>query len=64
MYPQSGLPEPAIGFLQDSLRFWDRTLKGIENGMLTEPPVHAWKGFPSTPWAWTPTRSLAVWPTG
>ncbi len=34
VYPQSGLPKPAIGFLQDSLRFWDRTLKGIDNGML------------------------------
>ncbi len=42
VYPQSGLPKPAIGFLQDSLRFWDRTLKDIDNGMLTEPPVHAW----------------------
>jgi uncharacterized protein len=42
VYPQSGLPRPAIGFLQDSLRFWDRTLKGIANGMLTEPPLTAW----------------------
>ena len=42
LYPQSGLPKPAIGFLQDSLRFWDRTLKGIENGMLDEPPMTAW----------------------
>ena len=42
VYPQSGLPKPAIGFLQDSLRFWDRTLKGIDNGMLTEPPLTAW----------------------
>jgi len=42
VYPHSGLPKPAIGFLQDSLRFWDSTLKGIDNGMLSEPPVHAW----------------------
>ena len=42
VYPHSGLPKPAIGFLQDSLRFWDATLKGVDNGMLSEPPVHAW----------------------
>ena len=42
VYPQSGLPKPAIGFLQDSLRFWDRTLKGIDNGMLDGTAAARW----------------------
>ncbi len=42
LYPHSGLPRPAIGFLQDSLRFWDHTLKGVENGVLEEPTLRAW----------------------
>ncbi|MDT4947182.1 MAG: uncharacterized protein QOH14_3915, partial [Pseudonocardiales bacterium] len=42
VYPQSGLPKPAIGFLQEALRFWDRTLKGVDNDVLGEPPMRAW----------------------
>ena len=42
LYPQSGLPKPAIGFLQEALRFWDHTLKDIDNGVLDEPPMRAW----------------------
>ena len=31
-YPHTAVPGPAIGFLQCALRWWDRWLKGIENG--------------------------------
>ena len=42
VYPQSGLPKPAIGFLQEALRFWDHTLKGSGSDVLSEPPMRAW----------------------
>ena len=42
LYPQSGLPGPRSASCRTPLRFWDRTLKGIDNGMLDEPPLHAW----------------------
>ena len=32
-YPEQAAPGPAIGFLQESLRWWDRWLKGTENGI-------------------------------
>ena len=35
-------PGPQIGFLQESLRWWDRWLKGIDNGVTEEPALHAW----------------------
>ncbi len=41
-YPQDGVPGPAIGFLQETLRWWDRWLKGIDNGIMTEPMLRAW----------------------
>lgn len=31
-YPHQAVPGPAIGFLQVAVRWWDRWLKGIENG--------------------------------
>ena len=34
LYPQSGAPGPAIGFLQECLRFWDHCLKDEQNGAL------------------------------
>jgi len=41
-YPHQGKPGPAIGFLQESLRWWDRWLKGIETGIMDEPMLRAW----------------------
>ena len=32
-YPEQAAPGPAIGFLQEALRWWDRWLKGSENGV-------------------------------
>ena len=41
-YPHIGLPHPAIGFLQESLRWWDHWLKGIDTGIMDEPMLRAW----------------------
>ncbi len=41
-YPERGVPEPAIGFLQECLRWWDHWLKGIETGIMAEPRLRVW----------------------
>jgi putative CocE/NonD family hydrolase len=41
-YPHLGVPGPAIGFLQECLRWWDKWLKGIETGIMNEPMLRAW----------------------
>ncbi|MBI5089823.1 MAG: CocE/NonD family hydrolase [Actinobacteria bacterium] len=42
MYPHNGVPGPAIGFMQESVRWWDHWLKGIDTGLQDEPPIHVW----------------------
>jgi len=37
-----GVPGPAIGFLQEAVRFWDHWLKGIDNGIMDEPMLRVW----------------------
>jgi len=41
-YPHQGVPGPAIGFLQECLRWWDKWLKGRETGIMEEPMLRAW----------------------
>jgi uncharacterized protein len=41
-YPHLGVPGPAIGFLQECVRWWDRWLKGVDNGVDDEPTLVAW----------------------
>jgi len=36
-YPHFGVPGPAIGFLQECIRWWDRWLKNKPNGIMEEP---------------------------
>lgn len=36
-YPHVARPQPAIGFLQESLRWWDHWLKGRDTGIMDEP---------------------------
>ena len=50
-FPDEVEPGPAIGFLQECLRWWDRWLKGEENGIEDEPILRAWMQEPVTPWA-------------
>jgi len=49
-YPDRGLPPgPAIGFLQETLRWWDQHLKGIDTGAMDEPLLRAWITDPVPP---------------
>jgi uncharacterized protein len=41
-YPEDGDPGPAIGFLQEAVRWWDHWLKGTETGVMDEPMLRAW----------------------
>jgi hypothetical protein len=41
-YPHMARPGPQIGFLQDSLRWWDHWLKDKDTGMMAEPQLTAW----------------------
>lgn len=41
-YPHVGVPGPAIGFLQEALRWWDKWLKGLETGVMDEPMLRVW----------------------
>lgn len=44
-YPDRGLPPgPAIGFLQETLRWWDQHLKGVDTGVMREPLLRAYIG--------------------
>ncbi len=50
-YPHLGVPGPAIGFLQESIRWWDHWLKGLETGIMKEPMLRVWMqdSMPPTP---------------
>ncbi|MEM6988326.1 MAG: CocE/NonD family hydrolase, partial [Pseudomonadota bacterium] len=55
-YPHFAAPEPRIGFLQEALRWWDRYLKGEQNGVDDLPD---WRGYvldSSPPKAWYSAR--------
>jgi uncharacterized protein len=57
LYPQSGAPGPAIGFLQECVRWWDRWLKDVDNGIEHEPKVRAWMQEPVEPAPWYEQRA-------
>jgi hypothetical protein len=67
-YPHLGVPGPAIGFLQEVRAWWDRWLKGIENGTEDEPMFRVWMQDsvpPTTSYAERPGRWIAEssWPS-
>ena len=41
-YPEEGVPGPRMGFTQESLRWWDYWLKGIDSGIMDEPMLRSW----------------------
>jgi putative CocE/NonD family hydrolase len=41
-FPHQGVPGPAVGFLQEAVRWWDRWLKNVDNGIEREPVLRAW----------------------
>jgi uncharacterized protein len=48
-FPDEVEPGPAIGFLQECLRWWDRWLKGVDTGIEDEPILRAWMQEPVSP---------------
>ena len=42
LYPHQGVPGPAIGFLQELLRWWDHWLKEDDAGLMDEPMLRVW----------------------
>ncbi len=48
-YPHNALPGPAIGFLQEALRFWDHWLKGRDSGLMREPKLRVWMNSSHAP---------------
>ncbi len=41
-YPHHGVPGPAMDFLQETLRWWDHWLKGVDTGIMHEPHLRAY----------------------
>jgi len=67
-YPHLGEPGPAIGFLQECLRFFDHWLKGLDTGIMDEPMLRVWMQDsvpPSTRYEVRPGRWVAepAWPS-
>ncbi|MGE3804324.1 MAG: CocE/NonD family hydrolase [Gemmataceae bacterium] len=42
VFPHDGVPGPAIGFLQEAVRWWDHWLKGQDTGIMAEPAYRVW----------------------
>lgn len=67
-YPHLGEPGPAIGFLQETVRWWDHCLKGIDSGVSEDPMLRVWmqdSESPSALYDHRPGRWIAEpeWPS-
>ncbi|MFG2090377.1 CocE/NonD family hydrolase [Spirillospora sp. NPDC048824] len=67
-YPHLGVPGPAIGFLQELVRWWDHWLKDTDNGVMDEPKLRIWMQEsvpPSTAYEERPGRWVGEtsWPS-
>jgi putative CocE/NonD family hydrolase len=67
-YPHLGEPGPAIDFLQELVRWWDRWLKGRDNDVLDDPMLRVWMQDsvpPSTAYEERPGRWVGEpsWPS-
>jgi uncharacterized protein len=49
LYPHDGVPGPAIGYLQEAVRWWDQWLKGRDTGIMREPMLRAYLEDPVPP---------------
>ena len=56
-WPHMAAPGPAIGFLQEALRWWDHWLKGRDSGIMEEPMLRVWMND----WV-TPSKTVRQWP--
>ena len=67
-FPHLGVPGPAIGFLQESLRWCDHWTRGRDTGMMKEPALTAWMPqaapaknyYPQSPGRWV---AEPTWPS-
>ena len=59
-FPENSRPGPAIGFLQESLRWWDYWLKGVETGVMDDPQLVSWIKGGDEDGRWVADSS---WPT-
>jgi len=41
-YPHQGVPGPAIDFIAECVRWWDRWMSGVDNGVDTQPQLRAY----------------------
>ncbi|MGE0119941.1 MAG: CocE/NonD family hydrolase [Dongiaceae bacterium] len=55
-FPHDGQPGPAIGWLQEALRWWDHWLKGKDTGIMDEPMLRVWMQDSVPPAASYPER--------
>ena len=67
-FPHTAYPGPAIGYLQEALRWWDHWLKGIDSGVMDEPRYRVWMNDSYRPLPFVETRpgrwvAEAGWPT-
>ncbi|MFD8231485.1 CocE/NonD family hydrolase [Streptomyces sp. NPDC059696] len=67
-FPHLGEPGPAIGYLQELVRWWDHWLKGVDNGVMDGPMLLAWMQDsvpPSTSYEERPGRWVGEpdWPS-
>ncbi|MET8010045.1 CocE/NonD family hydrolase [Streptomyces sp. NPDC005271] len=67
-FPHLGEPGPAIGYLQEVVRWWDHWLKGVDNGVMDGPMLRAWMQDsvpPSTSYEERPGRWVGEpdWPS-
>jgi hypothetical protein len=56
-YPHIGVPGPAMGFLQEQLRWWDHWLKGRETGIMDEPMLRLFMQESARPAGWYAERA-------
>ena len=68
LYPHDGVPGPAIGYLQEAVRWWDHWLKGEDTGIMSEPMLRAYVEDPVPPdgtRTFTPGRWVGerTWPS-
>ena len=67
VYPHTGVPGPAIGYLDEALRWWDHWLKHVDTGIMAEPMLRVWMqdkmavpDEPNVPGRWVAEES---WPS-
>jgi hypothetical protein len=56
LYPHDGVPGPAIGFLQEAVKWWDHWLKDAKNGAMDGPMLWSWLEDSAQPLTTAPYR--------